>query len=150
VSQTRNGGGVDEGAGAGGDATEVGQEVEGRALGGEHRRQRPGDGAQHGTRLHRVTVGDGPVAADGVVDLGERLVDARQPGHHTGGAGHEAGLGPGFRGQQAGAEVAEGVEVLGQGAGHQVSHHATGGVEGTADGHGQRRLSGTGWVGSGR
>ena len=64
VSQTRivGSGRLDEAMGERGDARQVAEEVEGRALGGQHRCERARDGAEHLTGRDRVAVGGLPAA----------------------------------------------------------------------------------------
>ena len=125
-------GGVDEGAGPGGDAREVPQEVQRRALRREDRRQGP---AHRGERLARsdgVAVVHVPRERHGRVDLGEGLGGAGTAGDDTRVAGHEGRVGGEVVGEQRRGEIAERGEVL---------------VEGTADGFGDgppRRMHGPG------
>ena len=65
----------------------------------------------------RVAVGGVPAAVHGRVDLGEGLGAAVGPGQHAVGPGHEPGLGPRPGREQRRGDVAQGREILFEGAG---------------------------------
>src|SRR6266542_4366959 len=72
-----------EPSGHGGDARQMTQEVQRRALGGKYRRERPLDGGDVGARLQLLAVVQGPAQDDRRIDLREGLTGAQPPRQHT-------------------------------------------------------------------
>ena len=105
---------LDVSAGERGDARQVVEEVQGGALGREDRRQRTPHGADRLARPHVVAVVGDPLDVDGAVELGEGLGGAAGAGEHAGAPGDERGDRRRAGVEEAGGEVAEGEQVLGQ------------------------------------
>ena len=118
--------------GEGGHARQVAQEVQRGALGGEDRGQRPVDPAQHLAGPDLGAVVGGPVQLGRRVDLAEGLAHAAAAGDHALLAGHEGGPGPGPFRHQAGGEVAQRADVLGQRPGDGLPDRGDGGMNDVA------------------
>ncbi len=118
------GGGVGVAPGEGGDARQVAQEVEGRALG----HQDGGQGTVHGGdglagRDPLAVVGP-PVDLHQGIDLSDRLGRRPSSGEHAFGPRHQVGRHHRLGRQEGAGEVAESADVLGQGLGHRLPHRA--------------------------
>ena len=112
VSHTRaRPSGVHERAGQGRDAGQVAEEVERGPLGGEHRRQRASDVAQHRAGFNGRTFGHQPDTSM-AVSPGERLVDTRPSCDDTRSPRHDSSIRRCTGWQQGRREVAKGCQVL--------------------------------------
>ena len=134
-------GGVDERPGAGGDAAQVAEEVEGRALGREDRGQRTGHDAEDLPGRDLLAVVDLPDHVDLAVDLAEGLRGARGAGDDAVGAHHELRPALGRCRQERRAQVSQRQEVLVERPADQIGDHTCGCVVGAGDHQGHP----TGW-----
>ena len=125
-------GGVDEAPGEGGHARQVAEQVEGGALGRQQRGQRAGGHGHHGAGGQAGAVVGVPGDGQRRVDLVEHLLGGGAPGQHAAGPGHDLGVGRQALGQQRGGDVAQRLEVLGQGAAHDLGDRGARGVHGRA------------------